>query len=75
MRSQKEAEGLYINIAIPLLLHVSYFCGIEELQNRLLHMWLDLKTLMNPQVELNPFNLCSLNCRANMIACGCPSVV
>lgn len=75
MRSQKEVEGLSINIGMALLLHVSYFGSIEELQHELLHMGLALKTLMNPQVGLNTFSVCSLICRARVVACIYPSAV
>ena len=56
MRSQKEVEGLSINIGMPFLLHVSYFGSIAEVQSELLHMGLALKTLMNLQVGLNTFS-------------------
>lgn len=56
MRSQKEVEGLSINIGMPLLLHMSSFGSIEEVTSELLHMGLVLKTLMNPQVGLNTFS-------------------
>lgn len=74
MRSQKEVEGLSINIGMALPLHVSYF-GTEELQSELLHMGLALKTLMNPQVGLNTVSVCSLICRARVVACTYLSAV